>query len=181
MSGARGTLMHHARRTSELAERVFGDEPRRDLAELRLAALFHEIGSTSRYLTTIAEPRGLLPQELAYVRAQFCVGARLLEQALPERKASLIVGDHANWVSAGDSSETENEGSAALGRRLGVLNAVDALAHARADRKGLSKDAARKTLDRYLKETHAEALSRVLDRWSVVEEFYEESWPEDEA
>jgi len=176
LPGARGLLMRHASRTAALAGLVYGDESPADLAELRLASLLHEIGSTTRYLTTIAEPRGLLPQELAFVRAQFCVGARLVEKALPERKASAIISEHPNWITMESPSGNEGEGDQELSRRLGILNAVDALAHSRADRGGLSKEDTRRAMDGLYQQTRADALLQALDLWPVIEEFYAESW-----
>jgi hypothetical protein len=164
--------MAHARRTGELAQLLAreGSEGRGN--ELRLAAMLHEIGSSSQQLATVALERPLQAEELRFVRTQLVVGKRLLERALPGRPTGDVVWRHLGWLDFDAAEEGGWSEAEWLTCMLGAINVVDALMRRRADRPAYNLSQAQATLKQLHAQTGLSPLVRLLAAWPTISDYY---------
>ena len=170
VEGACAAVMRHACRTADLAPLVL-DDPK-PLRELQLAALLHEIGASTRYLSAVNQPNSLRAEELRVARLQAPMAERLLARTLQGRPTARIVGDHLGWMEKKAAREPEWDDAERLSCQLGVLNVVDALFNDRADRPKYPPDKARDILKKLYARTTLSALKVTLTRWDAIVDYY---------
>lgn len=174
-SGPFAPRMLHAGRTADLVDIVLGDAEESERRELKLAALVHEIGVSSHHLLIIETARSIQAGEARLVRTSALIGARLLQQVLPDRPLVHAVEHHMHWLEMDDCNEGGGEGARTAACQLGVLNAVDGLLHDRADRPASKPDHVREYLETQRSETEASVVDRTLAAWKDIESYYAEA------
>lgn len=113
--------------------------PADEIAVLARAALLHEIGKAALPLALVRKPAALLPEELALVRTYPAVGASVLSEVPFLKTAVLIVRDGHERMDGHGFPHGVAGASVSLGARiLGVVDAYDAMTHARVFRDPIS-------------------------------------------
>ncbi len=164
--------MRHAARTAALVEIVAENQDISARRDLRLAALLHEIGVTERQLRLIDETRALRHNELDLVRLTPMLSSRAIGPRLGDSAAPKIVEGHLAWASQDAAEERVWDATQRSICLLGVLNVLDALVYARADRPAFPLDSARAELKDLYSRTNLTPCKQVLSHWDEIEKFY---------
>jgi HD-GYP domain-containing protein (c-di-GMP phosphodiesterase class II) len=113
--------------------------PADEVAVLARAALLHEIGKAALPLALVQKPAALLPEELALVRTYPAVGASVLSEVPFLKTAAPIVRDaHERMDGDGFPHRVAGASIGLASRILGVVDAYDAMTHARVFRDPIS-------------------------------------------
>ena len=114
--------------------------PEEEIAVLARAALLHEIGKTALPLALVRKPAALHPDELALVRTYPAVGASVLSEVCFLKTAAPLVRDaHERMDGQGFPHRVSAASVSLAARILGVVDAYDAMTHARVFRDPLSQ------------------------------------------
>ena len=154
----------HVQRTSGLAEllaqelydaRTFGLElSAEDVAMIKRAAVFHDIGKIGISDVILLKRGNLIPQEYDEVRKHTTIGSQALEviaRRSPGEKylkmaISLALGHHECWDGTGYPHRLKGEDIPLCCRILSVVNVYDACITDRVYRKGMSHEKACKEI-----------------------------------
>lgn len=113
--------------------------PADEIAVLARAALLHEIGKAALPLALVRKPAALLPEELALVRTYPVLGASVLSEVPFLKTAAPIVRDaHERMDGDGFPHRVAGASIGLASRILGVVDAYDAMTHARVFRDPIS-------------------------------------------
>lgn len=167
----RGRLAH-ACRTADLVDIVLENEDLNGRRALHLAALMHEIGTSTLGLKTTAEERRLASVERDFVRTHYEVAGRMLDRVLPSSTTSDVVRSHLDWLGLDPAQERSWSDTQKMSCLLGALNVVDALLQDRADRGALSLDQAHSFMKKLYLETNFTAVKQTLSAWDKIEAYY---------
>nr|WP_243426445.1 diguanylate cyclase [Caldicoprobacter guelmensis] len=138
--------------TQEHAERLktysiaIGKEmslPHKDLDELALLAVLHDVGKIGIKESILKKPGPLTPQEWEEMKQHCEIGYRIV-QNIPELSAvaEYILFHHERWDGKGYPRGLKGEEIPLLCRILAVVDAYDAMTHDRVYRKALSENEA---------------------------------------
>jgi putative two-component system response regulator len=123
--------------------------PADEVAVLARAALLHEIGKAALPLALVQKPAALLPEELALVRTYPAVGASVLSEVPFLKAAAPLVRDaHERMDGHGFPHRVAGTSVSLAARILGVVDAYDAMTHARVFRDGISQPQAMLEVER---------------------------------
>ena len=120
----------------ELAKSVPGFQEDKQLRELRLTGLLHDIGKINIPEAILTKPSRLTEEEYEIIKTHPVVGARMMEQI--EELESLKKGvlyHHERWDGLGYPAQLKGEAIPLEARILAVADAFDAMTSSRAYRK----------------------------------------------
>lgn len=135
----------HSKRVSEFSC-VVGEAlglDQRDLHELRVGALLHDIGKIGLLDSVLQKPGPLTPEEFQLIRQHPAIGRRILEGVHGFAPyLSTVELHHENWNGTGYPHGLQGEATPLAARIVHVADAYDAMTSDRPYRRGMSSAAA---------------------------------------
>lgn len=133
----------HAKRIASLTKRI-GEKlelPQKDMDNLRLLSLLHDIGKIGVPDNILNKPDKLTAEEWSFMKKHTVIGKKIV-QSVPDLKsiADCILYHHERWDGNGYPEGLSGENIPLLSRILAVVDAYDAMTHSRIYRNALSQE-----------------------------------------
>ena len=142
-------------------------------ADLKIAALLHELGLGFLMNSMSMLPRQLESEEVLLIHNHASFGGRLVSRALGRPEFEAIIGRHLVWRGITEHPAQGDPVEERLAVWLGVLNLIDGCLRWRPDRPSFKIA----TLQASLQQRHGQhpdpALESLLDQWENVVAFYQ--------